>query len=198
MDNELRAVRLTGELGRRFGRVHHLVVSSPAEAIRALSVICPGFTEFLMNSSKNQLEYRVRVGREVQSVDDLKMNRPAKKSFTFAPVFVGGKKGGALQTIVGAALVVSGAALTYFGFGNVGVPLMKFGAALMLGGVIQLLTPLPRTNGPDEADKHKPSAYFNGAVNTIQQGQPVPVCYGKLIVGSAQVGAGIYADKVVI
>lgn len=201
MNNELRTVRLTGELGRRFGRLHRLVVDSPAEAIRALCVLRPGFKQFLVNSNENKLQYRVSVGREVQTVEDLKMNRPASKSFTFAPVLMGGKKGGALQTIIGAVLVVVGAVINAWSSGSlswIGTPMMKFGAAMMLGGVVQLLTPVPKTGAPDEADKNKPSTYFNGPVNTVQQGQPVPVGYGKLIIGSAQIGAGLHADKVAI
>jgi predicted phage tail protein len=201
MNNELRTVRLTGELGRRFGRIHRLVVDSPAEAIRALSVICPGFKQFLINSNEHKLQYRVRVGREVQSVEDLKMNRPASKSFTFAPVLMGGKKGGALQTIVGAVLVVVGVVVNAWSGGSlswIGTPMIKFGVALMAGGVIQMLSSPPNPGSPNEADKNKPSTYFNGPVNTVQQGQPVPVGYGKLIIGSAQIGAGLNADKVAV
>ena len=198
MNNELRTVRLTGELGRRFGRIHRLVVDSPAEAIRALCVLRPGFKQFLVNSNEHKLQYRVRVGREVQSVEDLKMNRPASKSFTFAPVLMGGKKGGALQTILGAVLVVVGVVVNAYTGGTAGNPFISMGTAMIIGGVVQMLTPLPKPGSPDEADKNKPSTYFNGPVNTVQQGQPVPVGYGKLIIGSAQIGAGLNADKVAV
>ena len=35
--------------------------------------------------------------------------------------------------------------------------------------------------------------HFNGVVNTTAQGNPVPLGYGRMIVGSAVVSAGIYA-----
>ncbi|HCW20974.1 MAG TPA: phage tail protein, partial [Achromobacter sp.] len=35
---------------------------------------------------------------------------------------------------------------------------------------------------------------FNGPVNTSAQGIPVPVLYGRMIVGSAVISAGIYAE----
>ena len=39
----LREVRLYGALGREFGRVLHLAVATPAEAVRALRAVLPGF-----------------------------------------------------------------------------------------------------------------------------------------------------------
>jgi len=65
------------------------------------------------------------------------------------PVIIGSKRAGALQTILGAALVVVGAigAFTPIGqaFGGAawGPAAMKVGAALMVGGVAQMLSPQP-------------------------------------------------------
>ena len=58
---ELRTIKLSGFLGKKFGRVHRLAVDSPAEAIRALSVNINGFREFLENSHKNGVAYRFLV-----------------------------------------------------------------------------------------------------------------------------------------
>lgn len=41
---------------------------------------------------------------------------------------------------------------------------------------------------------NQPSYVFNGAVNTESQGHPVPLCYGRMRVGSAVISAGIEAD----
>ena len=59
---ELRTIKLSGFLGKKFGRVHRLAVDSPAEAIRALSVNINGFREFLENSHKNGVAYSFLVG----------------------------------------------------------------------------------------------------------------------------------------
>jgi len=40
---KLRTIRLYGPLGTRFGREFRLAVDSPAEAVRALCVLLPGF-----------------------------------------------------------------------------------------------------------------------------------------------------------
>ena len=57
-----------------------------------------------------------------------------------------------------------------------------------------LLVPVPKVSGPQERPENKPSYLFNGAVNTTEQGQPIPLLYGELIVGSAVVSAGL-TDK---
>ena len=187
----LRTIYLRGELGRLFGRTHRLAVASPAEAVRALCVICKGFRDFLNNSEQHGLVYKVLVGKEPQTVDRLAMQHGKAKSYSFVPVLAGSKKAGAIQTIVGAVLVVVGA---YFG----NPFLIKMGAALIAGGVIQMLTPIPKTPGPQEKPENNPGAYFNGAVNTTQQGQGVGICYGNLIVGSAVIGVGVHAERVAV
>ena len=58
---ELRTIRLGGVLGKRFGRVHRLAVDSPAEALRALSVIKAGFREFMENSHKKKKACKSRL-----------------------------------------------------------------------------------------------------------------------------------------
>jgi len=64
---------------------------------------------------------------------------------------------------------------------------------MILGGVVQLLTPIPKGSAANTA-ANAPSYVFNGAVNTQAQGNPVPLLYGRMIVGSAVISAGIKAE----
>ena len=42
----------------------------------------------------------------------------------------------------------------------------------------------------ESVPENRPSFLFNGAVNTSRQGNPVPLCYGQMVVGSGnQFGA---------
>ncbi|WP_099121604.1 hypothetical protein [Xenorhabdus sp. KK7.4] len=52
--NTLRNVRLSGVLGSQFGREYQLAVSSPQEAIRALSVLVDGFEKYLLKGAPNR------------------------------------------------------------------------------------------------------------------------------------------------
>ena len=65
----------------------------------------------------------------------------------------------------------------------------------MAGGIIQMLVPVPKTGDPSERPENKPSTYFDGAVNTMAQGHPVPLGYGKLMVGSAVISAGLTVEE---
>jgi predicted phage tail protein len=188
----LRTIRLYGKLSR-FGRVHRLAVENTAEAIRALCALIPGFEKELMGSHQRGVRYAVFLGKKNIDKDDLRLSG-GSEDIRIAPVLAGAKRGGALQTIVGAVLVVVGAALTYVGAGAIGVPLMNLGIAMMVGGVIQMLSPQPKSsaaNGPENGASYN----FTGAVNTTAQGNPVPVLYGRMIVGSAVISAGILAQE---
>ena len=78
-------------------------------------------------------------------------------------------------------------------------PLASFvtqvGMSLALGGVAQILAPTPNTPEPKESAENTPSYLFNGAVNTTAQGHPVPIGYGRLIVGSAVISASIVTTE---
>lgn len=92
-------------------------------------------------------------------------------------------------------MIVVGAVLTYTGVGApIGAAMMKMGAVLALGGVIQMLSPQQRGLSAQDGPENGASYNFNGAVNTSAQGNPVPLLYGRMIVGSAVISAGIFAE----
>lgn len=66
---------------------------------------------------------------------------------------------------------------------------------MVVGGVVQMLSPQPKGMGAKDSPDNQPSYSMNGAVNTQAQGNPVPLAYGgPLIVGSALISGGIYAE----
>ena len=192
----LRTIRLYGRLGARFGRKFRLAVSSPAEAIRALCVLLPGFKQYLMAAKGSGMEFAVFVGRQNLVKEQLK-DPPGDDDIRIAPVMVGAKRAGALQTIVGAVLIVVGAILYYT---PVGVPLIKLGVAMAAGGIVQMISPQPTGLGAKDSPENTPSYSMNGAVNTQAQGNPVPLAYGGhdtkgMFTGSAVISGGIYAEE---
>lgn len=201
--DELRTVRLSGELGRLFGRVHRLAIASPAEAVRALCAIRPGFERHLIESADRGVGYKViNTGEAVRELGDLHLPTGARGEVRIVPMLAGAKSA-FFQIILGAALIVAsggallgaGGALAEIGAVQIGATTIagivgSIGVSLVLGGVVQMLSPSPNT-GVQEKPENTPSYGFNGAVNTTAQGQPVPVGYGRLIVGGAVVSAGI-------
>lgn len=189
----LKTIRLYGILGATFGRVHRLAVESRQEAIKALSVVVPGFEKFLLTSKARGLTYAVFDGKRNVSKDELDFN--VSDEIRIAPVIIGSKKAGLFQTILGVALLtaaiwspatlVSSKAILSVG---------ALGASMALGGVVQMLTPVQGGIAVRESPDNKPSYAFGGPVNSIAQGNPVPILYGRRRIGGAIISAGIYAE----
>lgn len=194
MSEKLREVRLYGRLGARFGRIHMLAVSSTAEAIRALCVLIPGFERALADSDAHGVRYACFLGK--RNIGEEQLQHPVgADAIRIAPVMAGAKRAGLFQTVLGAVMIVVGAVLTYTGVGApIGAAMMKMGAVLALGGVIQMLSPQQRGLSAQDSPENGASYNFNGAVNTSAQGNPVPLLYGRMIVGSAVISAGIFAE----
>lgn len=181
-------IRLYGQL-RQFGRSFRLSVKSPAEAIKALCVQIPGFERFLSNAKSRGLEFAVFRGKT--NIGEAELSYGGDGDIRIAPIISGSKRGGILQTIVGAILIVVGviAAATPFG-----TPLIGAGIGLVAGGVIQMLSPQSGGLKTSAAPENTPGYAFGSAKNTTASGNPVPLCYGKRRVGGAIISAAIYAE----
>ncbi|CAI2922628.1 tail assembly protein [Serratia entomophila] len=190
---EYRTVRLYGVLGATFGRVHRLVIDTPREAIKALSVTIPGFERFLQTAKNRGLTFAVFNGKKNIDLDEIKFT--GSEDIRIAPMIIGSKKAGIFQTILGAVIVAASAIGYYFAPGNpYSTYGFQIGGVMMLGGVVQMLSPMPNGLARREDPDNKPSHAFGGPVNTIAQGNPVPIGYGKRRVGGAIISAGIYAE----
>ncbi|MGF6476634.1 putative phage tail protein [Pantoea dispersa] len=196
MKQVVRTVRLYGVLGATFGRVHHMVVETPREAIRAMCVVIPGFERFLNTSRRRGLTYAVFSGKRNLVQDELGMDK-GNDDIRIAPVIIGSKTGGLLQTILGAVLVVVGVVVTGLSYGwaaPVGGALISAGVGLMAGGVMQMLSPqTPGLSSKQDAD-NQASYAFGSPTNTAAQGYPVPMLYGQRRIGGAIISAGIYVE----
>lgn len=142
---EVKVIRLYGVLGEKFGRVHSLAVASPIEALKALSVIIPGFQLFMLESKSRGLTFAVFEGRRNLGKDDLPLQSNGS-DIRIAPVIIGSKRAGLFQTILGAVLITAAA----FAAGGIGAAFAAkgwtafaamSGASMMLGGVVQMLSP---------------------------------------------------------
>ena len=193
MKKTLRTVRLYGKLGRMFGREFKLAVATPAEAVRALAVQIPGFEAHMMNAHKKGVAFAVFTGERNITKDEL-LHPCADDTIKIAPILMGSKEGGWLNIVVGVVLIAVGVMVDWSGsLASMGVAMIGAGVSMAIGGVIQLLSPGPRGIGTEDRPENRASYNFNGPVNTTAQGNPVPVLYGRMKVGSAVISAGIIA-----
>lgn len=198
-------IMLYGELGKKFGKVHRYNVSSPREAISALCATVYGFKQALIDGGS----YRIlRAGKDPIDLKNLADPQSQKESLRIVPVVAGsGGDGDGLMTVVlGAALIwATGGMATAFGgalgggfiTGAAGTFLGKIGFSMLLGGIAQMLFAPPEAaeNRTREVVSNRPSFAFDGAINTVSQGNAVPVCYGELIVGSQVISAGLSVEQ---
>ena len=197
----LREIRVYGRLAKFLGRrVFKADVANAAEAVRFLLANFPK-----LEAHMAEQHYRVSVGDYDLTLDEL--HDPAgQQEIKIVPVLTGAG-GPTGRIIIGAALIAGafftgGATIGLLGLAApvaVSTVLAGIGATLVLGGVAQLLTPVPKVpSGPDtEADPRKTYS-FSGIQQTSRQGVPVPVVYGETIVGSVVISAGIDTEKVAV
>ncbi|UAN56964.1 tail assembly protein [Serratia sp. JSRIV004] len=200
-ENQTRTVRVFGPL-RQFVKdnqkgIIELCVQTPGEAIKALCTVLPGFETFMRTSKAKGLTFAVFNGKRNIGREELDFSGSGE--IRIVPVIIGSKKAGMFQTILGAVLVVVGAIGMSpwgqaFGGGAWGSAALQMGAAMMIGGVVQMLSPMQGGLARRESPENKPSYAFGGPVNTIAQGNPVPILYGKRQIGGAIISAGIYAE----
>lgn len=198
MKRRLTTVKLYGHL-RKFGREFELNVRSPKEALHALFTMVDGFKEFVEHAEKKGIVFTVFNGRRNIGIDEFELG--AKSEIRIATVTGGRKNGGGIQAIVGAilvavAIVYSGgtAAGAFAATGLGGGAVALVGASLMIGGVVQMLTPTAKINTDTSGSSDNSASYaFGGPVNTVAQGYPVPLPYGEREVGGAIISASIVA-----
>ncbi|AHF77895.1 Tail assembly protein I [Sodalis praecaptivus] len=168
-----------------------MVVDTGAEALRGLLIQIPGLRQHISEG-----RYRVRVGKKSLSMDTLEKGMHAKigkdTEVRITPVVAGAKSGGLFQTILGTALVAVGVWLSGTPFG---APLIATGIGLMAGGVAQMLTRTPKTSSSSNADNGEANNYFSSLENVVGQGDPVPLLYGRMRVGSHVISQGLITDK---
>lgn len=183
--SQIKTVRLYGEMARRWGKVHTFYANSAREVISAMVYQFEGFKKYLLDSGSKGLRFKVTQGKDslVQPTD---FTRNSQKELHIKPVLSGGKRAGLGQTILGAVLVAVGVFMTVKQIPG-GQAVTAAGVSLMAGGIAQMLVKTPK-----KADSDSNGSYlFSGNVNTTQQGVPVPVGYGRLIIGSCVISASI-------
>lgn len=190
----LTTIKVYGPLAKKLkARTFKAAVNSAAEAARFLLANWPHLEQHMVSQN-----YRIRVGG--YSLDEDELDHPCGQGEIQIIPVIGGA--GATARIIGgvalfaAAMIVSGGTLGFavapwvvnLGFG--------IGASLALGGVSQLLSPVPSLETGDDTQGDPRKSYsFSGVQNISRQGVPIPIVYGRMIVGSIAVDGAIDVDQ---
>ena len=220
----MRLVKVYGQLAKRLGqKVFKVDVATPGEAVRFLCANFPGLDQWLIDSEKDGVGYRVKVSKISVGYDELSMGCDPAATISITPVLAGAG-GGTGQVLAGIGLVAAsillapvgggflglGAGLAHAAGGAVATGIVSagvataigtIGASLILGGTAQLLSPKPPAlggiNGQSVTnDPRRLQSYnINGIQNTSTQGTPLNVVYGKMFVGSVTLSAGLHTTS---
>lgn len=191
----LTTVILGGSMGKQFGKKWQLALNSVHEAFQLLEANEPGFINWIRNNADKYDRYHIKVTKRNGSIEEIdetnilmQSDHNSIKEIRITPIIAGA--GAVFRIALGVvALVVS-----YF-FPVVAPYLAPIGVSLIIGGIVELLSPTPKlSNGSSREDKT--SYYFDGPVNTVNQGVPVTLIFGKeVLVGSQAISAKVTIDQ---
>ena len=206
----MQTVVLEGELGNRFGRRWNTNCNTLLDIFKLIECQREGFRQYMMECNDAGIQFDIKRGDaylEDESELLLKLNND---DVVVTPIPAGSKgaAGKLIAAIIiiyaGWALAASGAAWggvaggtmgtgagmgifgTYAGTGAVyaGYGIMMIGTSLGLRAISEMLAPNPADDSEEDV------SLLGGTINTTQQGVPVPIAYGELIVGGATISAG--------
>jgi predicted phage tail protein len=210
----LRTVKVYGHLAEHCGQsVFEALVRTPAEAIRFLLCNFPELRGLMRDGY-----YKVAASDlELELTDhpeQLHYPLGTNDVVRVIPVITGAG-GGTGKILLGAALI--GLSAVSFGAGSLfagsfgvtgigaaiagtttglatgSIALLGIGASLVLGGVADLITPVPKA--PDIDNDPRENFNFSGIQNVSREGVPVPIVYGEMVVGSVVVSAGLNTEE---
>ena len=106
----MKVVKVYGVLRERLGQCRfELNVTTPAQAIKALCVNFPGLDKWLVDSEKDGIGYRVKVGRQQATSEDISvLGLPwsEREVFSITPVIAGAGGNNPFGTILFGALLI--------------------------------------------------------------------------------------------
>ena len=199
----MRKIKLYGELVKITGHKElEAVVNTTAQAV---SFLINNFPE--LESHMADKYYQVLLDKE-EEVGIEELHFPVGKSdIKFVPVISG--SGGIGKALFGGALIalsfgVGGLFTAPLSFGAGGFAAaglgakaaFGIGAGLVLGGVSDMLFPVPKPPQFSSEQDPRLSFSFNGTQQTSRAGTPVPLVYGEIFTGSVVISSSIDTEQV--
>jgi predicted phage tail protein len=198
MNKNLVKINIHGVIGKKLGKkTWKLSVSSVQEALHAINTMTNSKFRIVMNSlARKGIKFSVRVNNNTishngdEESSPLGVNYENLRTIDVAPVVEGA--GGLFSALdLGGDLGTMFAGAAIFGLSGGNSTMQIIGANLFFAGLANALSEPPE--GPEDRQITNPSSdpqalansyLFNGPVNIINEGGPVPIGYGRLMVGS--------------
>ena len=171
----LRKLYLEGDMGEKYGRIAEVKATTVREVIQYLDANYNGVKKYLLDKQDKKIGFTIKIADKYVE-DDRELLLPLDKGdIVITPVPVGSKA--AFKIIIGIVLVVVGFILQATPFAVVGQYMIGAGLGLISAGIAELMAPDPAT---DNEEENREGYLFQGAQQSIPEGNPVPVLYGEL------------------
>ena len=210
---------LEGKIGEKFGREWPIEgCTTLRDTFKLIDCQTEGLIPYLMEASETNIDFSIQRGIEFIGEEELLLSI-GNEDLIITEIPAGQKSGAAkiLAAILIAVVVIGSGGLGGLGFfgagtetiavvgaggglttatvslglNTAGLMAMTMAVNLAIAGVTQLMT-----KGPELYKAEENKGYlFNGPVNTVQQGLPVPVAYGELVVGGAVINISFQTSK---
>ena len=172
------SVSIEGRAGQMLGPQWKLHVGTVGEALRALRANAGTIFEKALGRSKGYVLVIDGVPAESSGC----FLKKIKKSLCFIPVLAGGFVSFWYAVFSQVLLIAPG--LSYAAATVIATIVVVAAVALIAYGIYTLVSLLMGDGGPDIAGDGTSSFVFRGPENVSEQGQVVPVGYGRLMSGS--------------
>ena len=198
-----RNVYLHGQLAK-FGKEWDINAPLMSDIIKLIDCQTQGFRKFLIEAAEAGLELSMVVNDEIiEAPEELLLEN--RKGDVHLALMPSGSKRGWGRLILGAIIIA-----VSFWFGVPGDTMSARWAAMKAGGEVGTLTLLGMSIGiniamaglaelmtkPPSHEKDPEAGLFNGPDSTVVQGTPVPICYGKLLIGGKPISVNFKASGV--
>lgn len=196
-------IKLYGYLAKRFPKTLKANVTNAKDAIKAYEANHPGFKQAISKTRS----YAIVRGSDLKkgksiTKDEISMNFSDNTWHIIPKPLMYGSSKGIFSFIIGAVLIaasfwtggataVPGAKMLGIGAGFSGLA-GTLGAALVLGGIAQMITPSPQSPSFSDNEGNKKQSYLlNNPNNLVEPGNSIPMAYGEVFIGSINIGAGL-------
>lgn len=188
---DMQKVKLVGEISK-FGSTWETECKNIRDIFKLIECQTEGFRKHLLDAADAGIGYEIKRGQDYLEHEEELLLSLNKEDIIITEVPSGSKGGGKILAAIAIVAVVAatggfGATATGFFANAAGTGLNAFGQLalglatnLAISGLSEMMAP-----GPETDTKQEEGYLFQGPQNNMQQGLPVPVCYGELLVGGA-------------
>ena len=176
----MQKVKLVGEIAK-FGSSWETSCATISDIFKLIECQTPGFRQHLVEGAEAGVGYTIKRGEDYLEEGEELLLSLNNEDIIITEVPAGAKSG--VGKIIAGAIIIAISFIPGVGqiaAGKLSMMLFAVGANLAISGITQLMAP-----GPETDQKQEEGYLFQGPQNNMQQGLPVPVCYGELLVGGA-------------